>query len=123
MNNFPTDIMRRRSEGGFVIGVNASPKKELTGSFRFGPAVSGWDLLWSKVNPLAPKIHAPSVFSNLMRVTEASSVYHNSSNLAQADLLITPPVEAYATLAFNDYEKIIELGYREARAKVTELRA
>jgi len=122
MNNFPIDIMRRRTEGGFVIGVNASPKKDLTGRFKFGPAISGWDLLWSKVNPLAPKIHAPSVFSNLIRVTEASSVYRNSLNLAEADLLISPPVEAYATLAFNDYEKIIEEGYKAAQSKIEQLR-
>ncbi len=122
MNNFPVDIMRKRAEGGFVIGVNASPKKEMAGNFRFGPAVSGWDLLWTKVNPLAPKIHAPSVFSNLLRVTEASSADRNSLNFAEADLLIAPPVEAYATLAFNDYEKIIEEGYKAAQLKVAQLR-
>ncbi len=121
MNNFPVDIMRKRSEGGFIIGVNTSPKKEMTGSYRFGPAISGWDLLWNKLNPLAPKIQAPSVFSNLLRVTEASSVYRNSLNMAEADLLIEPLVGSYPTLAFNDHEKIIEEGYNAARSMITQL--
>ncbi len=121
MNNFPADIMRKRNEGGFVIGVNASPKKEIAGGFAFGPAISAWDLLWSKINPLAPKIRAPSVLSNLIRATEASSAYRNSLNLAEADLLITPSVEAYSTLAFDDYQAIIEAGYQDARHKLAEL--
>ncbi len=121
MNNFPIDIMLTRSEGGFIIGVNASPKKEMAGSFRFGPAISGWDLLWSKINPLAPKIHAPSIIRSMIRTTEASSAYHNALHPSEPDLLIMPQVGAYDTLAFGEYQKIIDEGYRAAAPKIAAL--
>ncbi len=122
MNNFPVDVMRQYCEGGFVVGVNTTPKKEMSTDFQFSPALSGWDVLWSKINPLAPKIHAPSILSSLIRATEASSAYHNLLNLADADLLIVPAVETYGTLAFGEYEKIIEEGYRAARPAVSQLK-
>jgi predicted acylesterase/phospholipase RssA/CRP-like cAMP-binding protein len=122
MNNFPVDVMRQYCEGGYVIGVNTTLKKEIAHNFQFNPALSGWDVLWSKINPLAPKIHAPSILSSMMRATEASSVYHNSLNPSLPDLLIMPPVETYGTLDFSEYENIIQEGYRSALPEISRLK-
>jgi predicted acylesterase/phospholipase RssA/CRP-like cAMP-binding protein len=118
MNNFPVDVMRQSCEGGFVIGVNASPKREKVRSYVFGPGVSGWQLIWSWINPFAPKVRAPSILSSLIRATEASSVYRNTFLQREADLLISPAVGEYGSLAFGEYESIIEQGYQAAKLKL-----
>ena len=122
MNNFPVDLMRERCEGGFVIGSNASPKQEKHRAYAFGPGLSGWQVLWSKINPLAPKVRAPSILSSLMRASEASSIYRNTFQRQQVDLLVQPPVAEFASLDFGEYAQIIERGYQAALPLVAEFK-
>jgi predicted acylesterase/phospholipase RssA len=114
MNNFPVDIMQDLCEGGQVIGVNVSPAKEMATDYEFGPSISGWRVLWSRINPLAKRMEVPNLVANLMRALEISSIHQKKSMPGLADLLIEPEVKDYASLDFAAYEPIAEVGYQEA---------
>jgi predicted acylesterase/phospholipase RssA/CRP-like cAMP-binding protein len=123
MNNFPVDIMRDLCEGGTVIGVNVSPPKEMTEAYEFGTSISGWQVLWSRINPFARQIHVPNLAANLVRTLEVDSVYLLKSTQSLADLLIQPDVKGFASLDFAAYEPISEIGYQTAREQLAQWQA
>lgn len=122
MNNFPVDIMRSLCEGGAVIGVNVSPPEEETEAYQFGTSVSGWQVLWSRINPFVKRLPVPTLGANLMRSLEVNSVYQIRSQQGLADLLIQPEVKQYQILAFAAYESIAEAGYQAAREQLAQYR-
>jgi predicted acylesterase/phospholipase RssA len=111
MNNVPVDVMMELTEGGPVIAVNVSPKKDLGEDYNFGPSISGWQLLMSRLNPRGSKSKTPSLFAIIMRAAELNEVYLRGPKLAAADLLIEPPITGVSTLEFEAYQKTIRLGY------------
>jgi len=118
MNNFPVDIMRELSEGGTVIGVNVSPPEETSEAYHFGPSISGWQVLWSRINPFVKRIHVPSLAANLIRAVRINSTYQIKTEQSLADVLIQPDVAQFASLEFAAYESISEIGYQAARPQL-----
>jgi predicted acylesterase/phospholipase RssA/CRP-like cAMP-binding protein len=118
MNNFPVDIMRELSEGGTVIGVNVSPPEETAEAYHFGPSISGWQVLWSRINPFVKRIHVPSLAANLIRAVRINSTYQIKTEQSLADVLIQPDVAQFASLEFAAYESISEIGYQAARPQL-----
>jgi predicted acylesterase/phospholipase RssA/CRP-like cAMP-binding protein len=123
MNNFPVDIMRDLCGRGTVIGVNVSPPKEMAKAYEFGPSISGWQVLWSRINPFARRIHVPNLAANLVRTLEVDSVYLLKSTQSLADLLIQPDVKQFASLDFAAYESISEIGYEVGREQLAQWQA
>jgi predicted acylesterase/phospholipase RssA len=118
MNNAPVDVMRGLCQRGPVIGINLDAHSEKAARYNFGPSLSGWRVLWSRFNPFAETIQAPSIFTTLLRTTEAGSIHRMRTGevLGQADLLISPPVEQYRLLDFGSCEALIRVGYDTTRA-------
>lgn len=114
MNNFPVDIMQDLCEGGTVIGVSVSPPKEMATGYEFGTSISGWQVLWSRINPFAQRLQVPNLAANLIRALEINSIHQKKSMLEAADLLIEPDVRGFASLDFAAYEAIAEAGYQAA---------
>jgi predicted acylesterase/phospholipase RssA len=123
INNFPIDVMRGICEEGLVVGVSASPPRQRVQEYDLGPSVSGWEVLWSRLNPLRPSLQVPSILTNLMRSLEVNSTYRVATIRDLADLIIPLPVESFGTLDFASYERIIELGYVATRQYLNEWRA
>lgn len=118
MNHFPIDLMREQIGGGTVLAVNASPRTEKLRNYQFGPSISGWQVLWSKLNPFVPSMRVPSIFHLLTRSTEINSVYRLPAIVGLADVLIAPAVERFRTLDFAAYDAIINVGYEAARQQI-----
>lgn len=118
MNNFPIDVMRQDVEGGKVIAVEASPRKDRMRNYDFGPSISGWQVLASRLNPFAKPMRVPSIFLTLMRATEVNSAYRSQFTYNEADLVIAPPVTQFRTLDFGAYAAIIDTGYAAAKEQV-----
>ncbi len=118
MNNVPVDIMRELCERGPIIAINLSARNESGVRYDIGASVSGWRVLWSRLNPFAATVQAPSIFSTLLRTTEAGSTHRmrTSQVLGQADLLISPPVEPFKLFDFGSHRELIELGHRHVSA-------
>ncbi|MCE7987704.1 MAG: hypothetical protein DYG89_41600 [Caldilinea sp. CFX5] len=118
VNNFPVDLMRQVHQPGTVIGVNLSPPAEALQGYDFGPSLSGWQLLWQRLNPLAcrngKRLHAPSLMSILLRTQEFHGVQQVRTTQGLADLLIEPPVAHLRIDNFDAYQAVHDLGYAAA---------
>jgi predicted acylesterase/phospholipase RssA/CRP-like cAMP-binding protein len=123
MNNFPVDIMHELCGGGTVIGVNVSPPEDMAAEYSFGPSLSGWRLLWNRINPLSERIQVPSLGASLMRTLELNSVYKVKSEQTLADLVIQPDVKGFSLLDYPAYQAISEVGYQEARKQLSRWQA
>lgn len=121
MNNFPVDTMREICGEGLVIGVNVGMTHEPAPTDPFDASISGWQVLWSRINPLAKPMNVPNIGSTIIRSLEVSSVHRVKTEESLADLVIEPEVMHFGTLDFADYEEIIELGYQSAREQLAEL--
>jgi predicted acylesterase/phospholipase RssA/CRP-like cAMP-binding protein len=121
INNLPIDVMRALCPGGTVIGVDvgaastASPAQGKEEAYKFGPSVSGWRVLWSRVNPLIPRIRVPSILGSLMHATQVNSCSRLAATQHLADLVVSLPVESFGMLDFAAHEAIIERGYQATR--------
>jgi predicted acylesterase/phospholipase RssA len=115
VNNLPIDVMREQCGEGIVAAVNVSLERDLTTDYNFGDGVSAWEVLWSRINPFAPRVKAPTLFATLLRANEVNSVYLKRTQERLADLYFRPPVEGFAALNFSAYEQIIAIGYRDAQ--------
>lgn len=113
MNNVPVDIMRGFCERGPVVAINLSAKPEKAQRYEFGASINGWNVLFSRLNPFATPIQAPSIFTTLLRTTEAGSIHRTRTSevLSMADLLISPPVDQFRLLDFGSHNELIRLGY------------
>ncbi|MBI5947439.1 MAG: patatin-like phospholipase family protein [Chloroflexi bacterium] len=122
MNNVPVDSMRAACERGPVIAINLSPQVEHSDDYRLGPSVSGWRILWSRLNPLVKPIQAPSIFTTLLRTTEAGSIHRMRTGqvLGMADLLINPPMEKSGLLDFRNYDGLVKVGYEATKAALDQ---
>jgi predicted acylesterase/phospholipase RssA len=115
LNNLPVEEMRILCEGGPVVAVNVSVEKDVPRHYDFGSSVSGWQVLWRKLNPLAPPAPVPSILALLVRSAELNSVHQKRAKQAVSDLFISPPVERFSMLDFRPAEMIAEVGYQAAR--------
>lgn len=115
MNNFPVDVMVRLTEGGPVIGSNVCPLWERVRHYEFGPSISGWRVLWSRVNPFTPALKVPSLLGSLLRAQEIRGVSGLRRAESLADVIVRPDVSDFAILDFAAYAPIIERGYQAAQ--------
>ena len=124
VNNFPVDVMRRCYQPGRVIGVNLSPPSEALQGYDFGPSVSGWRLLWNRLNPFArssiQRGKAPSLMSILLRAQDFHGIQNVRAAQGLVDLLIEPAVAHLRIDAFEAYQAAHDLGYQAATEALAE---
>jgi len=118
LNNLPIDVMHDLSQGGPIVAVNVSPDVDLVQDYRFGPGISGWQVLLNRLNPLEKNLQVPSIFENILRSMSIADVHRVRSMLGLVDLYICPPVERFGILDFQRYAEIIEIGYHTAREAI-----
>ncbi|HZG67856.1 MAG TPA: hypothetical protein VEZ12_14010, partial [Herpetosiphonaceae bacterium] len=80
--------------------------------------ISGWRILWSRLNPFATPTNVPSIFATILRSVELYEVHQQRTKRALADVFIYPPVASFSTLDFDRREQLIEMGYEAARAEL-----
>jgi len=91
------------------------------GLFDYGASISGWWLLWNKLNPFATTVKVPSMGELTSTLMWVSSERHLDAMRRdpRVDLLLRPPVQAYATLEFDKYDEIADKGYRHATEQLS----
>jgi predicted acylesterase/phospholipase RssA len=92
--------------------VDVSEQLEFKSTLRESYSVSGWHLLWRRLNPLASKPDLPGIFNILYRTTTVGSLRVVESVKAAADLYLSPPVSQFGIFDWRSIDKIIDAGYR-----------
>lgn len=116
LNTFPVDIMHERLGGSAsIIGVNVSEVPEKFDQYDFGPCLSGWEVLGSRLNPFTPTVRYPRIAETLLRSTDIKGIDRLNQTRAMIEILVEPPVSDIALLDFKRYAEISDIGYAEAR--------
>lgn len=114
MNNFPVDIMAARGGFGLIIGCNVSPRREKPSNYELGESLSGWKVLWSRINPFAKPLRVPTLAGSMLRTVEVNSLYHRKEAERLADILIEPQTADFNFLDFAAYRALEQRGYEAA---------
>jgi predicted acylesterase/phospholipase RssA len=107
LDNLPVDVMRQRMPAARVVGVELFRSVDLRVERRFDPTVSGW-------RALVGRLGIPSPATVLMRSSELQNVRVRRDVLADADVLLRPPVEGYGLLDFDSVRPLVDSSYRWA---------
>ena len=116
VDNFPVERMASRADCGTVIGVNVAPAVDKVKPYRFGPELSGWQVLRGRVLPWAKKLRAPSLVGSLLRTQEINSVMSLRSGLRFVDLLVEPSVDGFRMNEYDRHVELIASGYDAGKA-------
>jgi len=118
LNTFPVDVMHEQLGGrGSIIGVNVSQIVEIRAYYNYGTSLSGWHVLFSRINPFTKKIRIPRLVETLLRSTDIKSIIRLNETKAMLDVLVEPNVSEIPLMEFKSYKRISEIGY-EAAEKV-----
>jgi NTE family protein/lysophospholipid hydrolase len=113
LNNVPVDVMRKYNEGGTVIGVDVNEREELLNNTDISRGISGWDILFNKLNPFSEKMHLPNMIGILNRASIIGGLSQRKKMMdGYADLYLQPPVNAYSLMDYKNAAKIAESGYQ-----------
>ncbi|MFB3060450.1 MAG: patatin-like phospholipase family protein, partial [Candidatus Binatia bacterium] len=119
LNNLPVDIMATFCEGK-ILAVDVGQRVDLRSNVCGPQTVSGWKLLWNKINPFATKDDIPGIFNILYRTTMVNSVRHQDLTKNQADFYVHLPVGHIGTFDWQALDQLIEIGYRTTQKKIEE---
>lgn len=119
LNNLPVDVMREFNQGGRVIAVDVNEREDLLNNTDNLGGISGWQLLWSRLNPLAPHIQMPSMVQILTRSSMIGGLAQQKKmHEGLADLYLRPPVINFSLTGYSQAKAISEAGYRYAREEL-----
>ncbi|MEM7132287.1 MAG: cyclic nucleotide-binding and patatin-like phospholipase domain-containing protein [Chloroflexota bacterium] len=120
MNNYPANVMQESYGCGTVIGVNVCKEGDMFGKNQYGNSLSGWEILLRQFNPLAEPVSAPGALEILNRLLDLNTADRSEEQLRLTDIYIRPEVDAFEADDFDQYETIIEAGYRAAQAALNK---
>lgn len=122
LNNLPMDVMREEVGEGAVIAVDVVPPVDLEVIPTPLDAPSGWQILWSWLNPFAKKIVLPDIFSIVQRAGQIGCVQARQQMIDQklADLYLRPPVGHFEIMDFNAVDETAEIGFEFAQPKLSQ---
>jgi NTE family protein/lysophospholipid hydrolase len=124
VNNVPSDVMKEFSKGARVIAINVSPQVDPTMIADYGLGVSGWRLLWDRLNPFAKdRLAVPTLPSLLMRTMTFGTGARGAPRLGPADLLLGPPLETFKINEFHRGPEMADVAYAYALPRVTAWKA
>jgi lysophospholipid hydrolase len=109
VNNVPGDVMLRESSCSHIIAVDVTAI-DSTDLENYGDSLSGWRLLWNRLNPFAAPLQIPTQAQIQERLTFVSH-YRNLEQLKNNPKYeyIQPPVGHFSSAKFDGFEVCIKL--------------
>ncbi|KAI5091421.1 patatin-like phospholipase domain-containing protein 7 isoform X1, partial [Silurus meridionalis] len=114
INNLPADVARSMG-AKVVIAIDVGSQDE-TNLTNYGDSLSGWWLLWKRLNPLAEKVKVLNMAEIQTRLAYVCCVRQLES-VKNSDYCeyIRPPINRYRTLEFSKFDEIAEVGYQHGK--------
>ena len=112
MNNLPVDLMRGVVHGGPIVAVDVMPATDLPDNADFGRrGLSGWRVLWRRVNPFLKTMTLPSIAEIIMRSHEINSVARQRELKDQTPYYLQPPVGGFDMFNYDEGRRIADSAY------------
>uniref|UniRef100_A0A6I8PM66 lysophospholipase n=1 Tax=Ornithorhynchus anatinus TaxID=9258 RepID=A0A6I8PM66_ORNAN len=114
INNLPADIARTMG-AKTVIAIDVGSQDE-TDLSNYGDSLSGWWLLWKRLNPWAEKVKVPDMAEIQSRLAYVSCVRQlevvKSSSYCE---YLRPPIDCFKTMDFGKFDQIYDVGYQHGK--------
>uniref|UniRef100_A0A671NTK4 Neuropathy target esterase-like n=1 Tax=Sinocyclocheilus anshuiensis TaxID=1608454 RepID=A0A671NTK4_9TELE len=105
INNLPADIAHNMGTKT-VIAINVGSQDE-TDLCNYGDSLSGWWLLWKRINPWAEKVKVPDMAEIQSRLAYVSCVRQLELVKKSAYCeYIRPPIDRFKTMDFGKFDEI-----------------
>uniref|UniRef100_A0A671PH88 lysophospholipase n=1 Tax=Sinocyclocheilus anshuiensis TaxID=1608454 RepID=A0A671PH88_9TELE len=119
INNLPADIARNMGTKT-VIAIDVGSQDE-TDLCNYGDSLSGWWLLWKRINPWAEKVKVPDMAEIQSRLAYVSCVRQLELVKKSAYCeYIRPPIDRFKTMDFGKFDEIYDVGYQHGKLVFTE---
>ena len=119
MNNLPVDRMRGFVHGGPIVAVDVMPATDLPDNADFGRrGLSGFRVLWHRINPFLPTMTLPSIAEIIMRSHEINSVAKQRELKGQTKFYLQPPVGNFEMFDYGVGRAIADASYQAVRGEV-----
>ncbi|XP_057187457.1 patatin-like phospholipase domain-containing protein 6 isoform X1 [Triplophysa rosa] len=119
INNLPADIARNMGAKA-VIAIDVGSQDE-TDLCNYGDSLSGWWLLWKRINPWAEKVKVPDMAEIQSRLAYVSCVRQLEVVKKSAYCeYIRPPIDRFKTMDFGKFDEIYDVGYQHGILVFTE---
>ncbi|EPQ06934.1 Neuropathy target esterase [Myotis brandtii] len=123
INNLPGKWLPARSSdiarsmgAKTVIAIDVGSQDE-TDLSTYGDSLSGWWLLWKRLNPWTDKIKVPDMAEIQSRLAYVSCVRQlevvKSSSYCE---YLRPPIDCFKTMDFGKFDQIYDVGYQYGKA-------
>lgn len=119
LDNLPIEVMAALC-GGPVVAIDVSPEEDLRYELELLGAISGWRVLWQRINPFSRPLDVPYISNVLMRSVVVGSLVRERERQASelAGLYVKMPVADWGLLDFGAVEEIAERGYQACAERV-----
>uniref|UniRef100_A0AAQ5YD16 lysophospholipase n=1 Tax=Amphiprion ocellaris TaxID=80972 RepID=A0AAQ5YD16_AMPOC len=118
INNLPADIARNMG-ARTVIAIDVGSQDE-TDLCNYGDCLSGWWLLWKRINPWAEKVKVPDMAEIQSRLAYVSCVRQLEVVKKSAYCeYIRPPIDRFKTMDFGKFDEIYDVGYQHGKLLFT----
>uniref|UniRef100_A0A673AGZ7 lysophospholipase n=1 Tax=Sphaeramia orbicularis TaxID=375764 RepID=A0A673AGZ7_9TELE len=118
VNNVPADIARNMG-ARTVIAIDVGSQDE-TDLCNYGDCLSGWWLLWKRINPWAEKVKVPDMAEIQSRLAYVSCVRQLEVVKKSAYCeYIRPPIDRFKTMDFGKFDEIYDVGYQHGKLLFT----
>uniref|UniRef100_A0A3Q3JCE3 Patatin-like phospholipase domain containing 6 n=1 Tax=Monopterus albus TaxID=43700 RepID=A0A3Q3JCE3_MONAL len=118
INNLPADIARNMG-ARTVIAIDVGSQDE-TDLCNYGDCLSGWWLLWKRLNPWAEKVKVPDMAEIQSRLAYVSCVRQLELVKKSAYCeYIRPPIDRFKTMDFGKFDEIYDVGYQHGKLLFT----
>jgi hypothetical protein len=84
--------------------------------------ISGWKLLWQRINPFTETPRMPNLMSHHMSCMAVNFIHYNKSIMHQADLVLISPVVQFGVFEFTAVDDIIKVGYDAIKMQLNSWR-
>ncbi|KAM3927339.1 patatin-like phospholipase domain-containing protein 6 isoform 2-T2 [Leptodactylus fuscus] len=119
VNNLPADVARSMG-ARTVLAVDVGQHEEWN-TYNYGDSLSGWWLLWNRINPWGTKVKIPDMAELQSRLSYVSCV-------RQLELVkhsgyceyLCPPVQRFTTSEFRRFHEVCDIGYDYGKLIFTE---
>uniref|UniRef100_A0A3Q2YHV0 lysophospholipase n=1 Tax=Hippocampus comes TaxID=109280 RepID=A0A3Q2YHV0_HIPCM len=118
INNLPADIARNMG-AKTVIAIDVGSQDE-TDLCNYGDCLSGWWLLWKRINPWAEKVKVPDMAEIQSRLAYVSCVRQLEVVKKSAYCeYIRPPIDRFKTMDFGKFDEIYDVGFQHGKLLFT----
>lgn len=120
MDNFPVALMQSLAESNRIIGVDVVPYRERLRHYDIDTSVSGWQVLFNRLNPFSKKMKTPTLVEVLMRTLEVNASKSSREQAKLTDLLIQPDTRGFGPTAYHKWEPLAQRGYEASLEPLKE---